>query len=290
MSLVRSLARLPHAISARLDPLLPPRKVSVLGADLLVHEPIRKVDPDYDDAWLLCLISSSTAYLDVGCNLGYFTLLACALRPGIRVVGVDANPEALAFAAAHIARNGLGERANFSLAFMSDAPDQTVEFFSVGLGAAGSGVPGMSHQAEQKHRSMMVTTDTIDRLCERLAFDPDLVKVDVEGAEVEVLKGADNVASRGGASFLVEMHSPPSRPMRSNAEMVMAWCEEHRLEPYYLKQHTRLDDADQVAGRGRCHLLLQPVGKPYPDRLRQIPQSAPIESLPKAWFLGNTTR
>jgi len=54
-----------------------------------------------------------------------------------------------------------------------------------------------------------VSADTLDNLLKQLAiYEPDWVKVDVEGAELEVLKGAAGILSKSrDLALFVEVHS-----------------------------------------------------------------------------------
>lgn len=77
--------------------------------------------------------------------------------------------------------------------------------------------------------------------------------------------------------FLVEMHSPPDLPMVDNGELVLGWCREQDYDAYYLARHQLVTDVGPFAARGRCHLLLQPRGTPYPEGLAAIAQGDSIE-------------
>ena len=121
-----------------------------------------------------------------------------------------------------------------------------------------------------------VETTTLDALVHRYSWVPDLVKIDVEGAEAQVLAGASNLAADKRTRFLVEMHSPPELPMEGNAQKVLDWCREQGYTPWYCARASRLTHAGQIAHRGKCHLLLQPETWPYPAFLQTIQQGAEI--------------
>jgi hypothetical protein len=65
--------------------------------------------------------------------------------------------------------------------------------------------------------------------------------------------------------------------MTVNASGVLRWCDETGYVAWYLANGARLESADRIASRGRCHLLLQPDEWPYPQWLTGIPQGAPLE-------------
>lgn len=257
----------------------------IVGAPLRV-EGVNHGEADYDDAWLIALIGESDAFLDIGCNIGFFSLAACVLRPEAHVLAIDANPDCAAVTAANLVRNGFGDRARALSLFVSDHRGE-VQFFTEGTGAAGSAIQGMAQTAEGQGLSTTVATDTIDAITGRLGFAPDLVKVDVEGAEREVLHGATTTTRTHRPRYLVEMHRTPTTPMAENAAGVLEWCAANDYAAWYLSEGTRITEPGPLAHRGRCHLLLQPDEAALPGVLGGIRQGAPIsEALARISGLG----
>lgn len=138
---------------------------------------------------------------DLGANVGYFTLIGGALvGPEGRVVAVEPLP-ANAHALRHnIALNGLS--------------NTTV------VEAAGSGAPGHGildvHVDNQKSAlsdgatpgtGLRVATVSIDSEAARLGISPTLLKIDVEGAELDVLQGAERVLREDRPVVLCEVHT-----------------------------------------------------------------------------------
>lgn len=228
--------------------------------------------PDYDYGWAYALVHRCSVLFDVGCNLGLETLMACVDRPGRPVLAIDANPRALAVAAENLFLNGFAQQVRFALGFVGATDGQAVDFYALGTGAAASDRPRRGAMA------LRVPSVTLDRLAEEVGLAPDLVKIDVEGAEAEVLAGARELTHRHRPQFLVEMHSIPDRPMAANGKLVLGWCREQDYDAYYLAQHQLVADPAAFATRGRCHLLLQPRGTPYPDGLAAIAQGDSIEA------------
>lgn len=250
---------------------------SILGRTLRV-EGYNHTEADYDDAWLVALLAQSTAFVDIGCNIGFFAMASCVLRPEASVLAIDANPECAAVTAANLVRNGFGDRARVLSAFVSDSR-RHVRFNALGLGAAGSGIDGLSVSAEEVASSVEVQSRTLDELVASVGFNPDLIKIDVEGAEREVLRGAVSVAASDRPRFMVEMHSGGDLTMERNMSDVLGWCSDNDYRAWYLATGEELADASTVAHRGRCHVLLQPSGDPFPDVLVGVPQGASIESV-----------
>ena len=104
----------------------------------------------------------------------------------------------------------------------------------------------------------------------------DLVKIDVEGAESFVLYGAKKLAKIVNPFFFVEMHATKEIPMLVNSQKVLDWWLEMGYYSWYMKEEKVLRDATEIASRGRCHLLLVPKGKDYPNYLKGIAQGAQL--------------
>lgn len=133
-----------------------------------------------------------------------------------------------------------------------------------------------AHTASAVGASIMTPTTTIDKLAKMIGWVPNLVKIDVEGAEYKVLSGAKEIASQQKTWFMVEMHSPPELPMIENANMILAWANEVGYHAWYMRDAVRFTRAEMI-DRGRCHLLLLPAKIQYPNELKAIPQRAPLE-------------
>ncbi len=143
-------------------------------------------------------------FYDVGANIGFFSLLGARLvgKEG-RVVAFEADPEVAARLREHVARNALGwitveEKAVWSEPRMvhfaridpAASPDR-------GLGHVVSGSAGDTIQA---------SAVSLDNYSETKPA-PDFLKCDVEGAEVEVFRGAQQLLKKKRPGIICEMHS-----------------------------------------------------------------------------------
>ncbi|HEX7602644.1 MAG TPA: FkbM family methyltransferase, partial [Polyangiaceae bacterium] len=145
----------------------------------------------YDDAFAGIDVST---FIDVGSNVGYFPVFAAA-RTGRRdLVGlvVDANESMAKESSWHVAHNGLTRNVvvHGLVGYPSDQRNAT--FFLNASNVASSAQPVENPNVPSKGKTRKVTVPTIDLLAEwrKIAGGSriDLLKIDVEGFEVQVLR------------------------------------------------------------------------------------------------------
>ncbi len=121
---------------------------------------------------------------DIGANVGFYTLLASALAgPRGRVVAFEPLPRNLEFLRAHVAMNGMTNVVIRSVA-LADHPG-TRPF---------DDTPGPSEAHLAARGSLTVECATLDALVAKGEIPPpDVIKMDVEGAELLVLRGGEDV-------------------------------------------------------------------------------------------------
>jgi FkbM family methyltransferase len=136
------------------------------------------------------VIRPGDTVLDIGANLGYYTLLAADLVGAAgQVVAIEPNPAVFRRLSASIAVNGFAQRTsarNVALA----GPDETgMRAFFVPTGEPKNGrFVGAQESAEYLADHGTVTEVELGRI-DPAAFDRvDFIKIDVEGAELAVLE------------------------------------------------------------------------------------------------------
>lgn len=144
-------------------------------------------------AWLLDHLSPGDTVVDVGANVGYVSLLA-ASRVGTngRVVAFEPNPAVRARLVAHVAANGQQGVIHVSALALGDLTGPAT--LHVPPAAAESGIASLHLTPALAQRRPTATAVQTTRFDDWLAATPlgavFLMKIDVEGAEAEVLRGA----------------------------------------------------------------------------------------------------
>jgi len=145
-------------------------------------------DPDQAvefDAFLAACGPGSLLF-DLGAHFGLFSLAATACGPLARAVAVDPSPTSIAMIRLGARLNGREDRVTAVMA-AAGAEQGTVPMLDVGVQAAGYFVAAGPGRSAREVRRVPVVT--VDSLAARFG-PPTLLKIDVEGAEAEALRGA----------------------------------------------------------------------------------------------------
>jgi FkbM family methyltransferase len=135
--------------------------------------------------------------LDIGAHKGLFSLVHLALRPRHRAILVEPSRPLAEDAAALMALNAAADRTEVLTAGMG-AENGTRRIVTDALGFAQPAAGASEGEA--------VPFMTMDRLCAERRIAPSIVKIDVEGAEGEVLRGARATLRAHRPALCLELH------------------------------------------------------------------------------------
>jgi FkbM family methyltransferase len=147
-------------------------------------------------------VSPGDVVFDIGANLGAYTLLFGQwVGTGGRVYSFEPARDARLGLEQHVLMNGLRDRVVVRPEAISGS-EGTGQFLSSGTSGANRLTSGPAGEG------CAVRTTTIDAVCSSLGLRPRLIKVDVEGAELDVLRGARQTIAAAGQELrlYVEMH------------------------------------------------------------------------------------
>ena len=141
------------------------------------------------------LISPGMIVFDIGANAGFYTLLFARLVKDGHVVSFEPDSANMSSLRRHVVLNSL---LNVSLVQAAASDNTSLTGFSLNGGATG--------RMDAKS-SYLVPTLRLDELLNdgTLPF-PDVIKMDVEGAEALVIAGARNLISRNTCVWIIALH------------------------------------------------------------------------------------
>ena len=164
--------------------------------------------------------------LDVGANIGAYTLLfATWAGPSGRVVAFEPSPRSVEGLREHLKLNGVADRVEIVQAAVSSA-EGTAWFDCSGP----SGANALVSEA-RGGGAITVDTTTLDAYCESRGLRPSVIKVDVEGAELDVLRGGRRTLAQPGLDIFVEFHPSVWAARGITREAIAAELAAQRLRP-----------------------------------------------------------
>lgn len=140
---------------------------------------------------------------DIGAHAGFFSLLMSRLAgPAGRVIAFDPVPENVARLRANADANDLANIEAYTLAISDRAGEAQFSMHASSLEGALS-----DSAADTTGATTTVRTITIDELVRDGMPAPDLMKIDVEGAEGAVLRGARRTVGVHMPAIVIEIHT-----------------------------------------------------------------------------------
>ena len=217
-----------------------------------------------DYALLQTLARGKQCIFDVGANIGLTMLvMAETMAADGRLVAFEASEKGCYLIRDNAALNGLSARVQVVNALVSDRSGYALDFFGDAASGSASVIPGyLAH-----HRALRKATLALDDFVARTALLPEFIKIDVEGAELAVLAGLATTMRAVRPLIFVELHSWGDMTVPGTAARLLPQLAEMGYHMIYLRTKTVVNDPAELAGRGRCHVLLCPDGRPLPDAL-----------------------
>ena len=145
---------------------------------------------------------SARCFVDVGANLGFYSLIAAkAMKDTGTVHAVEMDAENVGRIEKAVELNDVDNVIVHQLAL--GGGESEVTYYRVGSSTHTLGVPE-SERTELEN--VRVHMSSLDKLAKQFNLNPDLIKIDVEGAEFEVLKGMTDILATNAPRVYMEVH------------------------------------------------------------------------------------
>jgi FkbM family methyltransferase len=182
-------------------------------------------------------------FIDVGAHVGRYSIMA-AKRIGSlgRVIAIEAHPETFELLNKNIKLNGLANVTTINAVATSEKGK--VKLF---LPGQDSGLTVyntiMINRAKPTENFLEVEANTLDNILSEYSMHRvNYLKIDVEGAELEVLKGAVNtLSSNKDLTLLIEVHGD------ANYEPVLEIFDQYKFQIVYEQKYYPSNDRHIIA-------------------------------------------
>ncbi len=161
--------------------------------------------------WLKQRLKPGHVFFDVGAHHGWVSMWTLPLvgKQG-KVYSFEPSPANLSVLEWHRTHNKFSQWTIVPKA-VSDVDAEKTEFFLIDSGdspmnSLTTGVPGTPLMTGRDIRKISMETVTLDTFCSETNQRPDLVKIDVEGAELLVLHGARKLLRESCPIILLAVH------------------------------------------------------------------------------------
>lgn len=159
------------------------------------------------------LVFPGATVFDIGANLGFFSaMLAGLVGPTGTVLAFEPAPEIFRKLVATVERNGLSQVHPVKLGCGAKQEQMVLRQVTTSSGNAslvGLGPPGETVEIRR-----------LDAIAEARREQPDLIKVDVEGFEPDVLRGAEAIIAESRPILYIEMCGEYERSTRETVNIL----------------------------------------------------------------------
>jgi len=159
------------------------------------------------------LVTRTETFLDIGANIGFYSLLAYRYNPQIRIISFEPLPAAFKYLILNRAQNGAGTIDAHPLALSNESKSATF-FFSLNpkflfvqdqLTSTGS-LDRTQADRTRFLKQISIEQMSLDRFCEEIPLEGiDLIKLDTEATEHLVLDGAASTIQKHRPIILCEV-------------------------------------------------------------------------------------
>jgi len=162
------------------------------------------------------ILKAGSLAVDIGANIGLYTLaMGKMVGPNGKVVSFEPASKSYRALLEHICRNSLAEIVE---AHMLVVGNKAGKCYFIDDGVLGTNRVGDRLSQGIIAKIVKRRVVTLDQIFDGEGFLPDLIKIDVEGYEMDVLEGAQKILTQKRCPILCELHPGYWRTMNIPAE------------------------------------------------------------------------
>jgi FkbM family methyltransferase len=177
---------------------------------------------------LVELGKNSTHFLDIGANQGFYSLALLAENPALSVESFEPQPRVFANLSKNICLNNFSSQIEVHNIGLGNAKNELTMFIPRFTGTGGASFKNL-HEEEGESTKIKVPVNVLDEV---VKSQPDLIKIDVEGCELNVILGADKIISLSKPTIMAELLRKWMKPFGHTPQMFIDRMLDHNYVCY----------------------------------------------------------
>ncbi|MDI6854589.1 MAG: FkbM family methyltransferase [Deltaproteobacteria bacterium] len=219
------------------------------------------------------VLEEREVFWDVGANIGVYSLLAATLvKNNGRIVAFEPANIAYEMLLENIALNHFDNILPFKVA-VADAEGEAVLFAAAHIADGGANLfsPGTEQTITQTCRTV-----TLDKFSQDQQLpSPDFIKMDIEGAELAVLRGAELILTRDQPLLLIEMKDAVLKAAGTDKSLIQDILVKYGYVPAFLHRRKWYQTDDVTRVKSRNIFWFKPSLSRHREKAARIPVRTP---------------
>lgn len=189
-----------------------------------------------EETHIINILSENTkSILDIGANIGLYSVRLASNNPNARVYAFEPIPEFYSYLQKNISLNDIGNQVLCYNYGLSDSCGSVEFFIAPNNGTNAS----LTNVADAKDiRKVVGLTTTLDQWCDNNRVIPDLIKCDVEGAELLVFRGGYKTLKEYQPIIFTELLRKWAKPFGYHPNDVLTFFKELGYIPFSIGEKT----------------------------------------------------
>jgi FkbM family methyltransferase len=195
------------------------------------------------------LLGHEDVFVDIGANVGEFTLFAAKRNRNGRVYSFEPAKINFGRLSSNVTMNGFNHVHLAKVALADNEGEMEIYESRARFtdGSINAGLPSLFGD-EGAEPSELVTVTTLDRFVEQQRLERiDLIKVDIEGAELPALRGGARTLQRFRPKLIVEVNQETSRRAGYESRDILAYLRTFGYRFQRIDPRGGLSDCDESA-------------------------------------------
>lgn len=215
------------------------------------------------------LLEQGEVFWDIGANIGYFTLAAASvLKNRGQIVSFEPARVAYERLKDNISLNYFNNILIYKLA-VTDKSGEGVLYLSGDVADSGA---NLFHPGKDQTLQEICETVSLDRFSQEQGLQaPDFIKMDVEGAELAALKGAENILANSRPLLLIEMEEKTLKAAGTDKSAIARLLGSYGYQAAFLRKGRWYATREVNGIKGRNLLWFDPASPAHREKCARIP-------------------